>query len=76
MNGEFLTKIIGLKEPEFKMLTEFLLNHIMMGHDFQVRVGWSPGTIVLFDNRSVSRKSHRSLFQQTSLVIMTRLGHC
>src|ERR1700744_23200 len=31
VNGEFLTKIIGLKEPEFKMLTEFLLNHIMMG---------------------------------------------
>jgi sulfonate dioxygenase len=57
VNGEFLTKIIGLKEPEFKMLTEFLLNHVMMGHDFHVRVRWAPRTIVLFDNRSVSRKS-------------------
>ncbi|CAO2656557.1 Nn.00g053600.m01.CDS01 [Neocucurbitaria sp. VM-36] len=53
LNGEFITKIVGLKEPESKMLTDFLLNYMMMGHDFQARVRWAPGTIVMFDNRSL-----------------------
>ncbi|KAF2114213.1 hypothetical protein BDV96DRAFT_548312 [Lophiotrema nucula] len=53
LNGEFVTKIIGLKEPETKMLMDFLLNHMMTGHDFQARVRWAPRTIVLFDNRSL-----------------------
>ncbi|KAK4209634.1 hypothetical protein QBC37DRAFT_391139 [Rhypophila decipiens] len=53
INGEFITKIVGLKEPEQKVLVEFLLNHLMTGHDFQARVKWSPRSIVLFDNRSL-----------------------
>lgn len=57
VNGEFITKIVGLKEPEQKVLMEFLLNHLMTGHDFQARVKWSPRSIVLFDNRSTIRKS-------------------
>ena len=56
LNGEFITKIVGLKEAESKMLMEFLLNHMMMGHDFQARVRWAPKTIVMFDNRSMIRK--------------------
>jgi sulfonate dioxygenase len=63
LNGEFIVKIIGLKEPETKMLMDFLLNHIMMGHDFQARVRWAPRAIVLFDNRSISRKL-KSLFKE------------
>jgi len=61
VNGEFITKIVGLKEPETKMLMDFLLNHMMTGHDFQARVRWGPRTIVLFDNRSVIRKSTPSI---------------
>ncbi|KAF2998579.1 hypothetical protein E8E13_006241 [Curvularia kusanoi] len=53
INGEFMTKIVGLKEAESKMLVDFLLNHMMMGHDFQARVRWAPKTIVMFDNRSL-----------------------
>jgi sulfonate dioxygenase len=56
LNGEFITKFVGLKEPETKMLMDFLLNHMMMGHDFQVRVRWASRTIVMFDNRSLIRK--------------------
>jgi sulfonate dioxygenase len=52
INGEFITKIIGLKDTEFKMLTEYLLQHMVAGHDFQARVRWSPRSIVMFDNRS------------------------
>ena len=56
VNGEFITRIVGLKEPEQKVLLEFLLNHLITGHDFQARVKWSPKSIVLFDNRSLIRK--------------------
>ena len=56
INGEFITKIQGLKEAETKVLLDFLLQHIIMGHDFQARVRWQPKTIVIFDNRSTLRK--------------------
>lgn len=57
INGEFITKIQGLKEPEFRVLQEFLMQHLITGHDFQARVRWQPRTIVMFDNRSTIRKS-------------------
>lgn len=56
INGEFITKIQGLKEPEFRNLLDFLLQHIITGHDFQARVRWQPRTIVMFDNRSTIRE--------------------
>ncbi|KAL4865546.1 hypothetical protein BDV12DRAFT_148274 [Aspergillus spectabilis] len=52
LNGEFVTKIQGLKEPEQRWLLDFLMQHIVSGHDFQARVRWQPKTIVIFDNRS------------------------
>lgn len=56
LNGEFITKIVGLSEPESKLIMDFLLNQMMLGHDFQARVRWAPRTIVMFDNRSLIRK--------------------
>lgn len=56
LNGEFIVKIEGLKEAESKLLLEFLLQHMIMGHDFQARVRWSPKSLVIFDNRSTLRK--------------------
>lgn len=56
VNGEFITKIQGLKDPEAKVVLDFLLQHIITGHDFQARVRWGPRTIVMFDNRSTLRK--------------------
>lgn len=61
INGEFITKIQGLKEPEQRWLTEFLMNHIITGHDFQARVRWQPKTIVIFDNRCTLRKSQTQI---------------
>ncbi|KAJ3713885.1 alpha-ketoglutarate-dependent taurine dioxygenase [Lentinula raphanica] len=52
INGEFITGFQGLKQTEYKALSDFLLNHIVTGHDFQARVHWKPQTIVIFDNRS------------------------
>jgi sulfonate dioxygenase len=66
LNGEFITKIVGLKEAETKMLMDFLLNHMMTGHDFQARVRWAPKTIVMFDNRSLIRKLQQSLMKRNA----------
>ncbi|OLN96075.1 Alpha-ketoglutarate-dependent sulfonate dioxygenase 4 [Colletotrichum chlorophyti] len=62
LNGEFVTGIVGLKEPERRMLMDFLLEHMVSGHDFQARVSWEPGTIVMFDNRSCIREFSSLLF--------------
>jgi hypothetical protein len=57
LNGEFITGFEGMKDPEFRMISDFLLEHLITGHDFQARVSWSPGSIVIFDNRSTIRMS-------------------
>ncbi|KAJ7908080.1 hypothetical protein B0H13DRAFT_2331746 [Mycena leptocephala] len=52
INGEFVTGAVGLKDAEWKPISEFLLQHLIGSHDIQARVHWSPRTIVMFDNRS------------------------
>lgn len=56
LNGEFVTRIQGLKEQESKTLLDYILQVMITGHDFQVRVTWQPRTVVMFDNRSTIRK--------------------
>lgn len=56
LNGEFVTKFVGLKDDETKLLLDFLLTHFKTGHDFQARVKWSPRSVVMFDNRCLIRK--------------------
>jgi sulfonate dioxygenase len=56
LNGEFVTKIHGMKETESKVILDHLMQHMITGHDFQVRVKWAPRTVVMFDNRSTIRK--------------------
>jgi sulfonate dioxygenase len=57
INGEFITGAVGLKDAEWKPISEFLLQHLIGSHDIQARVHWSPRTIVMFDNRSTIRES-------------------
>ncbi|KAJ5466662.1 Alpha-ketoglutarate-dependent sulfonate dioxygenase [Penicillium diatomitis] len=57
VNAEFITKIQGMKEPEFKWMIDFLMNHVVTGHDFQARVRWQPRTVVMFDNRSTTHSA-------------------
>ncbi|KAJ7162832.1 TauD-domain-containing protein [Mycena filopes] len=52
INGEFITGAVGLKDIEWKAISDFLLQHLIGSHDIQARVHWSPRTIVMFDNRS------------------------
>jgi len=60
INGEFITGIPGMKEMEAKLILDFLLQHMITGHDFQARVKWSPRTVVMFDNRSTIREGPKS----------------
>ncbi|KAJ7877485.1 TauD-domain-containing protein [Mycena leptocephala] len=52
INGEFITGAVGLKDAEWKPISDFLLQHLIGSHDIQARIHWKPRTIVLFDNRS------------------------
>jgi len=51
INAQFSRRIIGLKKEESDYLMKFLLEHIAFGQDFQVRMKWAPGTVVVWDNR-------------------------
>jgi len=53
VSPNFGSHIVGFKKEESDNLLNFLNLHIGLGVDFQARVRWEPGTIVVFDNRSV-----------------------
>lgn len=76
LNGEFITKIQGLKETESKLLLDYLLDHMIKGHDFQARVKWAPRTVVMFDNRSTIRKLLETLKWNKSANWSHRFCYC
>jgi sulfonate dioxygenase len=51
VNPQFTRRIIGYKKEESDFLLNFLYDHIAKGQDFQARVKWAPGTVVVWDNR-------------------------
>ncbi|KAL6710865.1 hypothetical protein ACN47E_007922 [Coniothyrium glycines] len=51
VNPQFSRRIIGYKKEESDFLLNFLYDHIAKGQDFQARVKWAPGTVVVWDNR-------------------------
>ncbi|RYP90833.1 hypothetical protein DL770_003042 [Monosporascus sp. CRB-9-2] len=50
VNAEFITKIVGLKESEQKVILEFLMQHMIMGHDKPGASQLDSESIVMFDN--------------------------
>lgn len=59
VNPQFTRRIVGFKKEESDFLLNFLYDHIAKGQDFQARVKWAPGTVVVWDNRVTS---HSALF--------------
>ncbi|KAI5849220.1 hypothetical protein BZA05DRAFT_430770 [Tricharina praecox] len=53
VNPQFTRHIEHLKLEESEALLKFLYDHTAYGVDFQVRVKWAPGTVVVWDNRVV-----------------------
>jgi sulfonate dioxygenase len=51
VNPQFTRRIVGYKKEESDFLLKFLFDHIAKGQDFQARVKWAPGTVVVWDNR-------------------------
>ncbi|KAK4188453.1 hypothetical protein QBC35DRAFT_195743 [Podospora australis] len=51
VNPQFTRDIVGLKKEESDALLKFLYDHIAYGADFQARVKWQEGTVVVWDNR-------------------------
>ncbi|KAI4159515.1 MAG: hypothetical protein LQ342_006516 [Letrouitia transgressa] len=51
VNPQFTRYIIGYKQEESDNLLKFLYDHIAGGQDFQARVKWTPGTVVVWDVR-------------------------
>ncbi|KAF3048134.1 hypothetical protein E8E12_010673 [Didymella heteroderae] len=51
VNPQFSHRIVGFKKEESDFLLNFLYDHIAKGQDFQARVKWEAGTVVVWDNR-------------------------
>ncbi|KAL1986690.1 hypothetical protein VTN96DRAFT_5895 [Rasamsonia emersonii] len=51
VNPQFTRKIVGYKKEESDYLLKFLFDHIALSQDLQARVKWTPGTVVVWDNR-------------------------
>ncbi|KAI0432056.1 hypothetical protein F5Y09DRAFT_167820 [Xylaria sp. FL1042] len=51
VNPQFTRYIVGLKREESEAILKFLYHHIALGADFQARVKWEEGTVVVWDNR-------------------------
>lgn len=52
-NRGFSRRIVELKKPESDLLLNFLYNLIETSRDLQIRANWEPGTVTVWDNRSV-----------------------
>jgi taurine dioxygenase/sulfonate dioxygenase len=51
INSGFTRSIVGLKKEESDAILKFLYDHIGRGIDYQARVKWEKGTVVVWDNR-------------------------
>ncbi|KAK7049941.1 hypothetical protein VNI00_005371 [Paramarasmius palmivorus] len=51
VNQGFTRRIVGYKVEESEYLLKFLFDHISKGADYHIRGTYTPGTVVVWDNR-------------------------
>ncbi|KAM0541107.1 hypothetical protein ACHAPJ_013374 [Fusarium lateritium] len=59
VNRLYTRRIQGLKEEESANTLNFLYNHIEHGQDWHIRIHWTPGTVVVYDNRITQHSALR-----------------
>ena len=47
LNQEFKKDVIGLKDLEAECITKFLMDSMVMGHDYQARIHWQKHSVVM-----------------------------
>lgn len=53
VNPAFTHKIVGLSDGESDVILNYLFNLVASRPDIQCRHSWAPGTLVIWDNRSL-----------------------
>ncbi|KAL1759714.1 hypothetical protein FB107DRAFT_246114 [Schizophyllum commune] len=51
VNPVYTKRIVGFQQEESEYLLKFLFDHIVRGQDFQCRVRYEPGTVLVWDQR-------------------------
>ncbi|KAL4815134.1 hypothetical protein BDW67DRAFT_176642 [Aspergillus spinulosporus] len=59
VNRLYTRKIVGWKEEESRTILNFLYDHIEKGQDWHIRIHWTPGTVVVYDNRVTQHSALR-----------------
>ena len=63
VNALFTSHIKDLSPLESRRILEFLYQHVVTP-EFTVRLNWTPGTVVVWDNRSTQHKPVNDFFPQ------------
>ncbi|KAK5011714.1 hypothetical protein LTR28_007253 [Elasticomyces elasticus] len=66
-NGIFTRRIVGFEKEESDCLLEFLYHHMALEADFQARVQWEKGTVIVWDNRVVRITAHAAILYWTDV---------
>ncbi|KAL4738275.1 hypothetical protein BDV11DRAFT_206118 [Aspergillus similis] len=59
VNSLYTRNIVGWKEEESRTILNFLYDHIEKGQDWHIRIHWTPGTVVVYDNRVTQHSALR-----------------
>lgn len=61
VNGQFTKHIVGMPPDESRWLLDFLFQQAKVP-EYQFRIRWRPGTIVLWDNRSTQHYANNDYY--------------
>ena len=63
VNPQFVVKLRGLKDDESRTILDYLYDRAKIP-EYQLRVRWSPNTVLIWDNRSVQHYAPHDYYPQ------------